>query len=77
MLAGSCIRYANLYSSVSLIGVKEVGNLTANTGGNTMQQVFNPVLFRLCQSTGKESIQQCVCVKLTKLAQARGGSHVQ
>jgi len=68
MLAGSCIRYANLYSSASLIGVKEVGNLTANTGGNTMPQAFNPASLRLRQSTGKESIQQCVCVKLTKLA---------
>jgi hypothetical protein len=42
-----------------------------------MQQVFNPVSLRLRQSTGKESIQQYACGKLTKLAQARGGRHVQ
>lgn len=40
-----------------------------------MQQVFNPVSFRLRQSTAKESIQQYTCRKLTKLAQARGGRH--
>lgn len=42
-----------------------------------MPQAFNPVLFRLRQSTGKESIQQYTCGKLTKLAKARGGRHVQ
>lgn len=42
-----------------------------------MQQVFNPVSFRLRRSTGKESVQQYACVKLAELTKARGGRHVQ
>jgi hypothetical protein len=40
-----------------------------------MPQAFNPVSFRLRQSTGKESIQQYACGKLIKFAKAMGGRH--
>ncbi|MER0202266.1 MAG: hypothetical protein DU480_00075 [Nitrosomonas sp.] len=53
MLAGSCIRYANLYSSASLIGVKEVGNLTANTGETPCHKPLTPSHFDYANQPAK------------------------